>query len=602
MLTHGPTLFVFADRRGMRLQTDVEVLNDFYSSIFSSQAGTVCLAVKQVGTKVFSRIPFNWPEQKQELIEATVRYTPTHEVYYTPAIYAPGSFQMDHVIGAAAFWIELDGPPKELGPIPQPTLKIQTSPGKEHWYWQLSAPASTEQLNKINKSLMYVLGASDYDKSGADATQVLRPPNTVNYKYESPLPVALTAASGDRYAPDAFDWLPAAPEEPLAVAVNVGSIPDITEIIFQYEVSSAARDIIRTGRSSSNDRSDTLMQLGYELAKSYMPVEAMMAVLINVDNRIGKFSKRDDQLKWLTKIISAALAKYPRTYTQEPKKLSAGSISYNGLLLLDRKIEWALENIVETNGNALLTGMPGIGKTQFSLQAAAHIALGKDFLGFKVDRPRKVMFLSLEMDDLSLKEFVTKQATTYTDAERQLLDTNFVFVALGQPLHLNYKAQQDMLVEMMTEENIEGVFIDSLSRATDKALQDEVSTRELMGWVDKTRTAHGVFFWWIHHNRKANGENKKPNTIHDIYGSVFIQSALSSAACLWHGKERHTIELSFVKSRLSEDKDTFSIVRDRDTLTFTTKNPVVELVQDFNPDGLENFAKFKEARKGMPSI
>lgn len=570
------------------MYTDEEILSSFYTGIYSDSQGVICIGTKNADTKQFLRYYFNWPIDKQKVVEFTLEHKDKHDVYFTPALFDSANSTMEHVVGANCFWVELDNEPNESPSLPPPTLKIQSSTGKFHWYWQLEGLVSTEKLNQINKSLGFILNADD---SGWDATQILRPPQTLNHKYDPPLPVSLEQATGNRYLTDALDWLPEAPKSAPTEDIKLEKVPALEELIFKYKLPKVATDIFSTGKSSSEDRSDTLMQLAYELAKAEVAVEDMLCMLIHLDNRIGKFAKRDDQLRQLTRIISIARNKYPVGTSGDLPKFSAALTDFGSILNLERTIEWAMEGLVESNGNAMVTGMPGIGKTQFTLQAAAHIAIGKNFLGFQVKRARKVVFISLEMDDIALKAFLVKQATAYTDEERVMLNTNFKILAFGQSLHLNYKAQQDLLDEFIVDNNIEGIFIDSLSMATDKALQDEVSTRSLMGWVNKLRTNRQMFVWWIHHNRKPSGDNKKPKELGDIYGSVFISTALTSAFVLWPSNEKHTIELSFVKTRLAERPDPCRIHRDKVSLTFSKHNVTV-VDEQSTEDPLGNFQKF----------
>lgn len=79
----------------------------------------------------------------------------------------------------AALYVDGDGAkvPKDL---PQPTLTVESSPGRHQFYWRLTRPIPPEKAEDLNKRLAYAMGA---DKSGWDLTQLLRPPGTRNHKY-----------------------------------------------------------------------------------------------------------------------------------------------------------------------------------------------------------------------------------------------------------------------------------------------------------------------------------------------------------------------------------------------------------------------------------
>lgn len=78
-----------------------------------------------------------------------------------------------------ALWVDGDGA-KVPEDWPQPTAIIESSPGKEHYYWALSRPISPEQATSLTRRLAYGMGA-DTGKWGLGT--VLRAPGTTNFKY-----------------------------------------------------------------------------------------------------------------------------------------------------------------------------------------------------------------------------------------------------------------------------------------------------------------------------------------------------------------------------------------------------------------------------------
>jgi RecA-family ATPase len=61
-----------------------------------------------------------------------------------------------------------------------------------------------------------------------------------------------------------------------------------------------------------------------------------------------------------------------------------------------------LEKYLIKGGLGVLSGAPGVGKSQFTLDMCSHLVLGRDFLGQKVHVPCKIGFLSLEMGEVTL--------------------------------------------------------------------------------------------------------------------------------------------------------------------------------------------------------
>jgi len=64
---------------------------------------------------------------------------------------------------------------------PQPTLTIESSPGRHHYYWRLEKPIAAERATALNKRIAYGMGG---DRGKWGLATVLRAPGTLNYKRE----------------------------------------------------------------------------------------------------------------------------------------------------------------------------------------------------------------------------------------------------------------------------------------------------------------------------------------------------------------------------------------------------------------------------------
>ena len=51
----------------------------------------------------------------------------------------------------------------------------------------------------------------------------------------------------------------------------------------------------------------------------------------------------------------------------------------------------------------------------------------------------------------------------------------------------------------------------------------------------------------MHHGRKANADNKKPNTLDDVYGSAWLTAGMGSVICLWGKPGDSLVELTHLK-------------------------------------------------------
>lgn len=79
----------------------------------------------------------------------------------------------------AALWVDLDHAELDQQMVPQPSIVVESSPGRLQCYWQLTAPVEPAVGEQANRQLAHALGA---DPSGWDVTQLLRVPGTLNHK------------------------------------------------------------------------------------------------------------------------------------------------------------------------------------------------------------------------------------------------------------------------------------------------------------------------------------------------------------------------------------------------------------------------------------
>ena len=80
---------------------------------------------------------------------------------------------------------------------PEPAIVVRSSARGLHAYWPLQRSLPADELERVNRRLAHALGACQSAVTGAAA--VLRPPATLNYKYDPPTPVTLERYTGERF-------------------------------------------------------------------------------------------------------------------------------------------------------------------------------------------------------------------------------------------------------------------------------------------------------------------------------------------------------------------------------------------------------------------
>jgi hypothetical protein len=165
------------------------------------------------------------------------------------------------------------------------------------------------------------------------------------------------------------------------------------------------------------------------------------------------------------------------------------------------------------------------------------------------------------MGTVDLKVFVNQMNSRFSDSDAQaLLSENFYVLPLGEPMYLNTTQEQDKLKRMVDVLKLDGVIFDSLGSATNKALTDEESTKQLLDFNDTFRKEMGVFSWFIHHNRKATENNKEPSGLADVYGSQYITARATTVLSLWPVKS-NILKVRELKKRLAAEEEDWYIKR-----------------------------------------
>lgn len=580
-------------------------IGEFLDQIWKDTEGHVYLPVKT--PEGFKKFMIPWPAKREEVVGHILKYAalPGCEVFFSPALYSRKSPRAEYVLGSWVAWADFDGNAPETWPTdiaPIPSIEIQSSiPGKKHVYWALEEFLPAKKVQEVNRSLAYALGA---DLSGWDANQFLRPPFTVNRKYKNPLPVTILKNRFDRvYTEDAFSGVPK-PREVIKASVDVDDLPDLTEVLAEATWDDELLGLFRTTGDEmlheSRDRSGALQRLAYEGAEHGWTDEQIMVVLLDADERWGKYVGRPSRTKILVDLINRARAKVGYDSKSELLDLAARFRDTQTVEDSDDKIlysvkelahmegisDWIVEGLLTPRGIGHFTGRAGVGKTQLAMQLAADLATGREyFLNRKLSgKPHRVLVLSLEMNQYQLPHMMKPLWERYPN----LPEDSLKVFAVGEMLPLESPEGQAYLESLLEGFNPDVVIADSLSFMAAADLTSDTDMKELFGYLSRARNRHDFGLVIIHHHRKKANDaqsKKQPDTLHDVYGSYIITSTVDFVLNLEErpgDPEEKQLTLSMLKSRYSAVPEPMKVQRN-EKLHFSVLEDLVHAFGEGTP-------------------
>ncbi len=123
---------------------------------------------------------FSWPEEAEQAARyAHQESSKGREIYQCPHLLSAKRRVKENAVPPKVLFSDGDGA-KIPGWMPSPNIVIQSSPGREQFFWNFPEPVTLEEFERLNKEVTYAIGA---DKGKWALTTLLRVPGTKNYKY-----------------------------------------------------------------------------------------------------------------------------------------------------------------------------------------------------------------------------------------------------------------------------------------------------------------------------------------------------------------------------------------------------------------------------------
>lgn len=399
------------------------------------------------------------------------------------------------------------------------------------------------------------------------------------------------------------------PEQYVASEIALGDLPTMDDVKKRAKWDSDLLDIFDDDPTKKQfDRSMAMTHFAYSAAENGWADEQMLVALRDIDDRWQKYSGRTDRdARFLIPMIDRARKKVGYApvdldikaltllASKDSPKLADMIKVYgaNEFAEADFHVDWLLEGLMPEGTLGLITGYPGVGKTQFGIQLGCKLALGADeFLRWKNHAGKsKVLFLSLEMGPNGLHTIWTTIMGGYTDAERRLLDRNLKVYPIGESVPLDSEPGQRFLHDLMEEWKPDILLLDSLQKIISKEATDETSAKTLMSYLATVKARYGCSILVVHHNRKRPNDSAKSKhvvSLSDVFGSVYLTADADFVVNI-DKRGKGEVDIKLLKSRYGPDDAHFVASRDEHLQLHDDLHDLKENFDDDDDDRLGRF-------------
>ncbi len=519
------------------------------------QQGTGYVSLPRKKDGKWEEKSFKWPaqlDQIQKWIKDSVKNQ--MDIYWCPNVLKGNRRVEDNVRSMKVLYADMDeANPGNLPGDLQPSMAWETSPGRYAALWLLDEKIGATTGLILNKRLTYYINA---DKSGWDATQVLRIPGTRNYKYKDSPKGSLLWYKGNRiFSEEYFEFLPEVTVSDDVDAMDMEETGDVDQILYKYadKLLSKTYKLLFTppDHVEEGTRSEKLWELECLLLESGMSVDE--AYTLVKQSPWNKFQGRRDEEIRLKREITKALTQVEIVDTNPRKLMTYGQ-------LMSKKMDspkWLIEGWWEAQSHGIIAGEPKTYKSTISTEIAISVSSGRPlFNRYPVDTPGPVVIIQEENSDWLMQDRFNKVANNKKLLGACSTDGTCLTFASPQdlPIHMfnregfNLTRQEDRTLIEETLDEIKPVLLICdpiyllLGEADENHMKD---IREVLGWFIKVEKHYKTAIMLIHHFNKSGSS---PRGGQRMLGSVgwhaWIESAIYNRVS--EDKKNHiTVEREF---------------------------------------------------------
>jgi len=185
--------------------------------------------------------------------------------------------------------------------------------------------------------------------------------------------------------------------------------------------------------------------------------------------------------------------------------------------------QYVVDDLLIEGHHGIIAGPYASGKTFLGIQLSFSLATGMDFMGRKVRKPYRVVFIDLENGAAEIKSRVARLLgrTTVSEEQRYLLNNHWRYHDATEPEDALYQltlspAGFDRLKTYVDEYEPEVIIIDCYGKAVPWEEKNEELTKGLLtriAHLQKSTSLRGGLFLQFHHPTKPGGDTIWPSLL-----------------------------------------------------------------------------------------
>ncbi|MCG7851880.1 MAG: AAA family ATPase [Methanosarcinaceae archaeon] len=229
---------------------------------------------------------------------------------------------------------------------------------------------------------------------------------------------------------------------------------------------------------------------------------------------------------------------------------------------------------LEREGLTMLASEHKTGKSILAMNVAISLALGQDFLNFKIPSARKVLLVQQEISEPAMKDRVEKMLTPGLKGEL----ANLIFLnRQEQTLKISKPQDREILNKIVQDRKIDLLIFDPLAILHEKKESDNSDMSVILDYFAELMKKYSIGILVIHHFKKPSAKEKQDSyamrgasVLGDRPDSIIISTRLPEKynRTPFPQPFRNYAQLTF-KLRNDEEPEDIVIERDGETLWYS---------------------------------